>query len=77
MMCPEGCGADIKNILAKQPGAKDVLIDFEHKTAVVAVEKDKFDADAAIAALLDQQYPNSKLKSDSLAEPQADATAVQ
>jgi copper chaperone CopZ len=77
MMCPEGCGADIKNILAKQPGAKDVLIDFEHKTAVVAVENDKFDSDAAIAALLDQQYPNSTLKGDALAEPQADGAAVQ
>jgi copper chaperone CopZ len=77
MMCPEGCGVEIKEILAKQPGAKDVLIDFEHKTAIVAVEDDKFDADAAIAALADQMFPNSKLKGDSLAKPQAEGAAVQ
>jgi copper chaperone CopZ len=71
MMCPEGCGVEVKEILAKQPGAKDVLIDFEHKTAIVAVEKDRFDPDAAIAALADQMFPNSKLKGDSLAKPQA------
>jgi copper chaperone CopZ len=77
MMCPEGCGAEIKEILAKQPGAKDVLIDFEHKTAIVAVEKDEFDPDAAIAALADQMFPNSKLKGDVVAKPQADGAVVQ
>jgi copper chaperone CopZ len=77
MMCAEGCGVEVKEILAKQPGAKDVLVDFEHKTAIVAVEKDKFDPDAAVAALADQMFPNSKLKSDTLAMPQADEAAVQ
>jgi copper chaperone CopZ len=62
MMCAEGCAAEVKSILARQPGAKDVLIDFEHKTAIVAVEESKFDADAALAALADQMFPNSKLK---------------
>jgi copper chaperone CopZ len=76
-MCAEGCGVEVKEILAKQPGAKDVLVDFEHKTAIVAVEKDKFDPDAAVAALADQMFPNSKLKSDTLAMPQADEAAVQ
>ena len=63
MMCPEGCGAKVKEILSEQPGAKEVVINFEAKTATVAVEKDKFDADAAIAALVDYGFEHSTLKS--------------
>src|SRR6188768_3615901 len=61
MMCPEGCGAKVKEILAEQPGAKDVLVDFPAKTAKVAVDKDKFDANQAVAALKDHQFKNSAL----------------
>jgi copper chaperone CopZ len=82
MMCPEGCGAKVKEILSAQPGAKDVLIDFPAKTAKVAVDKDKFDAKEAVAALVDHQFKNSALKhaSDSAAvpsSPAADAKSVQ
>src|SRR3954469_22364287 len=62
MMCPEGCGAKVKEILSEQPGAKDVLVDFPAKTAKVAVDKDKFDAKQAVAALVDHQFKNSTLK---------------
>src|SRR5258705_8321891 len=62
MMCPEGCGAKVKEILSEQPGAKDVLVDFPAKTAKVAVDKDKFDAKKAVAALKDYQFKNSTLK---------------
>jgi copper chaperone CopZ len=62
MMCPEGCGAKVKEILSKQPGAKDVLVDFPNKTAVVAVDKKEFDSDKAIAALVDHQFNHSALK---------------
>jgi copper chaperone CopZ len=62
MMCPEGCGAKVKEILSQQPGAKDVLVDFPAKTAKVAVDKDKFDAKQAVAALVDHQFKNSALK---------------
>ena len=62
MMCPEGCGAKVKEILSEQPGAKDVLVDFPAKTAKVAVDKDKFDAKQAVAALVDHQFKNSALK---------------
>src|SRR5687767_5139986 len=64
MMCPEGCGAKTKEILAEQPGVKDVLIEFESKTAVVAVEDGNFDSDAAIAALVDHGFDHSTLKSE-------------
>ncbi len=62
MMCPEGCGAKVKEILSEQPGAKDVLVEFETKTVKVAVDKEKFDAKQAIAALVDHQFKNSALK---------------
>lgn len=70
MMCAEGCGVAVKEILAKQPGAKDVLVDFDAKLARVAIEEGKFDADKALAALVDRQFTNSSLK-DAGAEPQA------
>lgn len=62
MMCPEGCGAKVKELLSEQPGAKDVFVDFPNKTATVAVDKDKFDAKKAIAALVDHQFNHSALK---------------
>src|SRR5436190_2044069 len=82
MMCPEGCGAKVKEILSEQPGAKDVLVDFPAKTAKVAVDKDKFDAKQAIAALVDHQFKNSALKdaNTTAADPKpksADAKSVQ
>jgi hypothetical protein len=33
MMCPEGCGAKTQEILAGLPGAKEVVINFDAKTA--------------------------------------------
>src|SRR6188508_1854424 len=76
MMCPEGCGEKVKEILSQQPGAKDVLVDFPAKTAKVAVDKDKFDAKKAIAALVDHQFRNSALKdaSAAAAAPSSPAT---
>jgi copper chaperone CopZ len=64
MMCPEGCGEKTKEILSEQPGAKEVVINFEAKTATVAIEDGKFDKDAAIAALVDHGFEHSTLKSD-------------
>jgi copper chaperone CopZ len=69
MMCPEGCGAKVKEILAQQPGAKDVVVDFPAKKAIVAVDKDKFDAKQAIAALVDHQFKHSAVKGGSAVEP--------
>ncbi len=63
MMCPEGCGAKTKEILSEQPGAKEVVIDFEAKLAIVAVEEELFDAEAAIEALVDHGFENSSLHS--------------
>src|SRR4051794_36413563 len=65
MMCPEGCGAKVKEILSEQPGAKDVLVEFDSKTVTVAVDKDQFDSQKAIAALVDHQFSHAALKSAS------------
>jgi copper chaperone CopZ len=68
MMCPEGCGEKVKEILSQQPGTKDVLVDFLNKTAIVAVDKEKFDATQAVAALKDHQFRNSAVKGGSAIE---------
>ena len=64
MMCPESCAVKTKEILAEQRGAKEVVVDFETKTATVAVEEGKFDAEVAIAALVDHGFDHSALKSN-------------
>jgi copper chaperone CopZ len=63
MMCAESCAVKVKEILSEQPGAKEVVVDFDSKTATVAIEKGKFDPQAAIAALVDHAFDHSTLKS--------------
>ena len=70
MMCPEGCGAKTKEILSEQPGAKEVVINFDAKTATVAIDEGKFDADAAVAAMVDHGFDHTTRKTDD-----SDATA--
>jgi copper chaperone CopZ len=76
MMCPEGCGVKVKEILAEQPGAKEVIVDFDSKTATVAIEEGKFDSQKAIAALVDHSFGQSTLKGDVPTKPQAEAAPV-
>lgn len=73
MMCPDSCAVKTKEILSEQPGAKEVVVDFDSKTATVAVEEGRFDAEAAIAALVDHGFEHSTLKSG--ADP-ADTSAA-
>jgi copper chaperone CopZ len=61
MMCEEGCAAAVREILGKQPGAKDVLVDFSDKIATVAVDERQFDSQSALAELVDKGFMNSKL----------------
>src|SRR5687768_711920 len=61
MMCEEGCAQAVEDILERQPGVKAVRVDFEGKTAIVAVEEGRFDAEEAIAALVDKGFDNSAL----------------
>ncbi|MEM8945512.1 MAG: heavy metal-associated domain-containing protein [Planctomycetota bacterium] len=61
MHCQYGCVAKVKEVLASQTGVKDIKIDFDSKKAIVAVNESEFDANAAVAALVDVSFPNSKL----------------
>lgn len=65
MMCPEGCGEATREILANQDGVKDVKIDFPAKLAVVAIDTEKFDADKALAELVDKGFDHSAVKASS------------
>ncbi len=62
MMCEDSCVPEVRKVLTAQPGVKDVKVELATKTATVAVDKDKFDANAAIAALVDMQFKNTTLK---------------
>ena len=61
MYCRHGCVAKVKEVLTAQQGVKDVKIDFETKTATVAVNTNAFNAEAALAALVDHQFNGTKL----------------
>ena len=61
MHCEFSCVEKVKQVLADQKGVKEVKIDFETKTATVAIDKEAFDADGAIAALVDYQFMDSEL----------------
>jgi copper chaperone CopZ len=63
MMCPDGCGATAREVLSAQPGVKEVLIDFDSKQAMVAVDSDSFDPTAALAALVDRGFIHSAVQS--------------
>jgi len=76
MMCPGSCAVKTKEILAGQPGAKDVYVNFEARTATVAVEEGEFNAEQALAALVDHGFDHSTLKGEAAAKPQAANEAV-
>ena len=61
MMCKFGCAAKVKEVLTAQDGVEEVQIDFDSRRVGLAVDKEKFDADAAIAALVDYDFGNTKL----------------
>jgi len=61
MHCQYSCAAKVKEVLIAQTGVRDVKIDFDSKTAIVAVDEAQFDGEAAVAALVDYQFSNTKL----------------
>jgi copper chaperone CopZ len=65
MMCEDSCVPQVRETLAKQPGVKDVKVELATHRATVAVDKNKFDPNAAVAALVDLQFTNTKLAGDS------------
>jgi copper chaperone CopZ len=61
MMCEQSCVPTVRETLAAQPGAKEVKVELETKTATVAVDQEKFDPQAAVTALVDLQFTETKL----------------
>ena len=79
MMCEDSCVPTVEKTLADQPGVKDVEVDLESKTATVAVDEGEFDAEKAVAALVDLQFTETKLitagKETETPKSDADATS--
>ncbi|HEX2475978.1 MAG TPA: cation transporter [Lacipirellulaceae bacterium] len=69
MMCEEGCASTVKDILSKQPGAKDVHVDFAAKIATVAIDEETFDPQLAVAELVDKGFGNSALANSAKQRP--------
>ena len=59
MHCEFSCAPKVFETLIAQPGVKDVKVELETKTATIAIDEESFDADAAIAALVDVQFVNT------------------
>ncbi len=64
MMCEDSCVPTVRETLAAQPGVKEVKVELVSKTATVAVDQAKFDSKAAVAALVDLQFTETKLMPD-------------
>lgn len=77
MMCPQSCAVKVHEILSEQPGVKDAVVDFDARMATVAIEPGKFDAEAAIAALVDHGFDHSKLKSAAADAPAPEVKAAE
>jgi copper chaperone CopZ len=57
MVCDdEECALAVEDILARQPGAKDVLVDVGARKATVAIEGGKFDSQIALADLVERGF---------------------
>jgi copper chaperone CopZ len=74
MMCEDGCAWTVKDILSKQPGARDVRVDFEARKATVAIDDAKFDSQSALAELIDKGFMNSQVSG---ADIEVSATQLQ
>jgi copper chaperone CopZ len=61
MMCEDGCAQVVAGILERQPGVKEVRVDFQGKTATVGIDEKAFDSQQALAALIDKGFDHSKL----------------
>lgn len=70
MMCEQSCVPAVRKALAARPGVKDVKVDLATKSAVVAIDKDKFDADAAVADLVDLGFKETKVAIAPVSTPQ-------
>src|SRR5688572_6507611 len=72
MMCEDSCVPTVRETLAVQPGVQEIKVDLATKTATVVADESIFDADAAVAALKDLQFVNTRIAD--AARPTGDET---
>jgi mercuric ion binding protein len=60
MMCEESCAVKVREVLSKQEGVSSVKVDFPRRTATVVVRPSKFDAERAVAALVDHGFDEAR-----------------
>ena len=56
MHCEFSCAPKVREVLSAQPGVAEVEVDLPSKTARVKADRTQFDAEAAVAALIDVQF---------------------
>jgi copper chaperone CopZ len=56
MMCADSCAKTVEEILAAQPGVREVQVSFEASQAICHVDPELFEPDIAIAELADQDF---------------------
>jgi copper chaperone CopZ len=76
MHCEHMCAPKVRETLAAQPGVVDVKVDIDTKVVTVAVESDKFDAEKAIAALVEADFEDTTLHAEA-ADPKTDEPATE
>ncbi len=64
MYCEFSCVEKVKQVLGEQAGVKEVAVDFKSKIVTVAIDPSAFNADGAVAALVDYQFMDSELITD-------------
>jgi copper chaperone CopZ len=76
MHCEHMCKPKVEETLAALPGVVDVKVEIATKVATVAVDKEKFDAEKAIAALVEADFEGTTLHADA-AEASSDEPATE
>jgi copper chaperone CopZ len=62
MTCSHGCPPAVKSALAECSGVNQVDVCFDSKTATIAVDKENFDVDQAIAKLGEFGFKDSAMQ---------------
>jgi copper chaperone CopZ len=76
MHCEFSCAPKVREVLTQQPGVAEVEVDLASKTAWVKADPDQFDAEAAVAALLDVQFDDTQVITATQAQEARDAAAT-
>jgi copper chaperone CopZ len=76
MHCEHMCKPKVEETLAAQPGVVDVKVEIATKVATVAIDTEKFDAEKAIAALVEADFEGTTLHAEAM-EANSDEPAAE